>query len=70
MLESSNLAMVLPTVSDVANIPSPSPGMMVYVNKTGAKRSAVYNGSNWSFFKPLKYFRVNQSRLRNKTAFF
>ncbi|MGS0749093.1 hypothetical protein [Halpernia sp. GG3] len=51
MLESSNLAMVLPTVSDVANIPSPSPGMMVYVNKSGSKRLAVYNGKKWSFWQ-------------------
>lgn len=52
VLESSNKAMVLPIVSDVNNIPSPSAGMMVYVNKTGAKRLAVYNGSVWSFWKP------------------
>lgn len=45
------MAMVLPTVSDVQNIPSPSPGMMVYVNKAGAKRLAVYNGSKWSFWQ-------------------
>ena len=52
VLESTTKAMVLPTVLDVQNIPSPSPGMMVYVNKTGAKRLAVYNGSKWSFWKP------------------
>ncbi|KQT17135.1 hypothetical protein ASG31_10310 [Chryseobacterium sp. Leaf404] len=52
VLESNTKAMVLPTVSDVQNIPSPSPGMMVYINKTGAKRLAVYNGSKWSFWKP------------------
>lgn len=52
VLESNAKAMVLPTVSDVNNIPSPSPGMMVYVNKTGAKRLAVFNGSKWSFWKP------------------
>ena len=52
VLESTTKAMVLPTVADVQNIPSPSPGMMVYVNKTGAKRLAVYNGSKWSFWKP------------------
>ena len=46
------MAMVLPTVADVQLIPSPSPGMIVYVNKTGAKRLAVYNGSKWSFWKP------------------
>lgn len=52
ILESTTKAMVLPTVTDVNNIPSPSPGMMVYVNKTGAKRLAVFNGSKWSFWKP------------------
>lgn len=52
VLESATKAMVLPTVSDVNNIPSPSPGMMVYVKKIGAKRLAVYNGSKWTFWKP------------------
>lgn len=52
VLESTTKAMVLPTVLDVNNILSPSPGMMVYVNKTGAKRLAVYNGNKWSFWKP------------------
>lgn len=52
VLESTTKAMVLPIVSDVQNIPSPSPGMMVYVNKAGAKRLAVFNGSKWSFWKP------------------
>ena len=52
VLESTTKAMVLPIVADVQNIPSPSPGMMVYINKTGAKRLAVFNGSKWSFWKP------------------
>lgn len=52
VLESTTQAMVLPQVVDVQNILSPSPGMIVYVNKAGAKRLAVYNGSKWSFFKP------------------
>lgn len=52
VLESTTKAMVLPTVLDVQNIPSPSPGMMVYVNQPGSKRLAVYNGSKWSFWKP------------------
>ena len=52
VLASNTKAMVLPTVADVQNIPSPSPGMMVYINKAGAKRLAVYNGSKWSFWKP------------------
>ncbi|WP_407404464.1 hypothetical protein [Chryseobacterium sp.] len=52
VLESATKAMVLPTVADVNDIPSPAAGMMVFVNKTGAKRLAVYNGSIWSFWKP------------------
>ena len=52
VLESTTKAMVLPIVSDVNNIPSPSPGMMVFVNKTGAKRLAVFNGTVWSFWRP------------------
>ncbi|WP_379967768.1 hypothetical protein [Epilithonimonas sp. UC225_85] len=51
VLESTSKAMVLPTVTDVQNIPSPSPGMMVYV-KGSTKLLAVYNGSKWSFWKP------------------
>lgn len=51
VLESTTKAMVLPVVADVQNIPSPSPGMMVYVNKAGGKRLAVYNGSVWSFWR-------------------
>ena len=52
VLESTTKAMVLPTVADVQNIPSPSPGMMVYINKAGAKRLAIFNGAKWSFWKP------------------
>ncbi|MFC6268931.1 hypothetical protein [Frigoriflavimonas asaccharolytica] len=52
VLESTTKAMILPIVADVQNILSPSPGMMVYVNKAGAKRLAVYNGAKWSFWKP------------------
>ena len=52
VLESTTKAMVLPTVADVQNIPSPSPGMLVYVNKAGAKRLAIFNGAKWSFWKP------------------
>lgn len=52
VLESTTKAMALPIVQDVQNIPSPSAGMMVYVNKAGAKRLAVYNGSKWSYWKP------------------
>ena len=52
VLESTAKAMVLPIVASTNDIPKPSPGMMVYVNKTGAKRLAVFNGSKWSFWKP------------------
>lgn len=51
VLESNTKAMVLPIVANVQDIPSPSPGMMVYVKKEGSKRLAVYNGSKWSFWK-------------------
>lgn len=52
VLESTTKAMVLPTVTSVQNIPNPAPGMMVYVNNTGAKRLAVFNGTRWSYWKP------------------
>lgn len=52
VLESTTKAMVLPQVEDVQEIVNPAPGMMVYVNKTGAKRLAVFNGSKWSYWKP------------------
>lgn len=52
VLESATQAMLLPIVSDVNNIPNPSAGMMVFVNKAGAKRLAVYNSAKWSFWKP------------------
>lgn len=52
VLESTTKAMILPTVSDTNNIPDPAPGMMVYINKTGSKRLAVYNGAGWTYWKP------------------
>lgn len=55
VLESATKAMVLPTVTDVQLIPSPSPGMMVYVTgvtPTFNKRLAVFNGAKWSYWKP------------------
>lgn len=52
VLESTTRSLVLPSVEDVQNIPSPSPGMIVYISKAGAKRLAVYNGSKWSFWRP------------------
>ncbi len=51
ILESPNKAMVLPMVLDTDDIINPSPGMMVYVNKTGAKRLAVFNGAVWTYWK-------------------
>ncbi|WP_276877740.1 hypothetical protein [Chryseobacterium joostei] len=50
ILESSNKAMVLPQVNSTDDIINPAPGMMVYVNKTGAKRLAVFNGAKWTFW--------------------
>lgn len=52
VLESTTKAMVLPIVQDVRNIIDPSPGMLVYVKKFSSKRLAVFNGSQWSFWKP------------------
>lgn len=52
VLESATKAMVLPQVDSVDNIKSPSPGMMVFVRTEGSERLAVYNGSQWSFWKP------------------
>lgn len=52
VLESNSKAMVLPIVAATNDVPNPAPGMMVYVNKTGAKRLAVYNGSGWTYWKP------------------
>lgn len=51
VLESTTKAMVLPQVSDVQNVVNPSPGMMVFVNRNGAKRLAVFNGAKWSFWE-------------------
>jgi len=51
ILESANKALVLPIVESTDNIPDPAPGMIVYINKAGAKRLAVFNGSKWTFWK-------------------
>ena len=45
-------AMVLPQVNKVSDIPGHSAGRMTYVNKSGAKRLAVFNGSKCSYWKP------------------
>lgn len=52
VLESTNKAMVLPIVDSTDAIPDPSAGMMVYINKSGFKRLAVFNGTKWSYWKP------------------
>lgn len=52
VLESQTKAMVLPMVTSTDDIPNPAPGMLVYINKTGAKRLAVFNGSKWTYWKP------------------
>lgn len=51
VLESQDKAMVLPMVEDTDNIPNPAPGMMVYVNKDGRKRLAVFNGNAWTYWR-------------------
>lgn len=52
VLESETNAMVLPKVaSPHLNIINPSPGMMVY--DTVKKHLVVFNGTTWSFWKPL-----------------
>lgn len=52
ILESTDKAMILPMVDNTDNVINPSPGMMVYINKVGAKRLAVFNGSKWTFWAP------------------
>lgn len=52
VLNSTTKAMVLPQVAQTSDIPNPSPGMMVYIVKTGSKRLAVFNGSKWSYWMP------------------
>lgn len=50
VLESTDKAMVLPTVSSTDDIVNPSPGMMVYVSNENDRLLAVFNGSTWSFW--------------------
>lgn len=52
VLESATKAMVLPTVASTEDVVNPAPGMMVFINKTGAKRLAVFNGAVWTYWKP------------------
>ncbi|GGG60359.1 hypothetical protein [Epilithonimonas arachidiradicis] len=51
VLESDSKAMVLPMVNSTDDVIDPAPGMMVYINKEGAKRLAVFNGNAWTFWK-------------------
>lgn len=53
VLESATQAMVLPQVTSTDDVPQPAPGMMVYINQSGAKRLAVFNGTKWSYWKPV-----------------
>jgi len=53
VLESDTKAMVLPMVASTDDVPDPAPGMMVYINKEGAKRLAIYNGAAWTFWMAL-----------------
>lgn len=50
ILESTNRAMVLPQVESTDDIINPSPGMMVYIKKTGSERFAVFNGAKWTYW--------------------
>jgi len=52
VLESDSKALVLPIVASTNDVIDPAPGMMVYLNRTGAKRLAVYNGNVWTYWKP------------------
>ena len=38
--------------TQITSIVFPQKGMMVYINKAGAKRLAVFNGQKWTFWKP------------------
>ena len=49
---SADKAMVLPMVNSTDDIPNPAPGMLVYLNKAGAKRLAVFNGAKWTYWAP------------------
>lgn len=53
ILESDDKAMILPMVEDTDNILDPAPGMMVYINKEGRKRLAVFNGNAWTYWRAV-----------------
>ena len=54
VLESNTKEFVITRMAttQITSIVFPQEGMMVYINKAGAKRLAVFNGSKWSFWKP------------------
>lgn len=52
VLESEDHAMILPMVDSTDDIVNPAPGMIVYINREGAKRLAVFNGAVWTYWKP------------------
>lgn len=54
VLDSPDKAMVLPIVSNFANIKNPSPGMMAFLKGTTSDkhRLIVFNGQKWTFWKP------------------
>ncbi len=52
ILESTTKALVLPQVATTDDIINPAPGMMVYINKSGFERLAVFNGAKWTYWAP------------------
>lgn len=52
VLADTNKAMVLPRVNSHADIVNPSPGMVVFVTGSTPQQLAVFNGLQWSFWRP------------------
>lgn len=50
VLESQTKALLLPSAASTDEIPNPSPGMMIFINKNGVKRLAFFNGNKWSYW--------------------
>ncbi|AZA82621.1 hypothetical protein C1637_20810 [Chryseobacterium lactis] len=50
VLESQTKALLLPSAESTDEIPNPSPGMIIFIRKNGAKRLAVFNGNKWSYW--------------------
>ena len=50
VLESQTKALLLPAAESTDEIPDPSPGMIIFIRKNGAKRLAVFNGNKWSYW--------------------